>query len=134
MLLGPGRPDRATQRRVMAHAGVDMSEIGTCWDDTLTPRTTRPQTQLENRNILLRAVMPGDTVHFASILCLGVSVADVFWFLGELRDRGASVAIHDGIDELSPGDDLRPIIESFEKRRAALMARRTRAKKAKKFR
>ena len=129
MLLGPDRPDRTTQRRVMAHAGVDLSDTGTLWDDTLKPRTTSPQTQLENRNILLRAVMPGDAVHFASLLCLGVSVADVFWFLGELRDRGVSVVIHDGIDELSPGDNLRPIIADFERRRGALMARRTRAKK-----
>ena len=129
LLLGPGRPDRATQRRVMAHAGVDMGEYGTCWDDTMTPRTTRPQTQLESRNLLLRAVMPGDAVHFASLLCLGVSAVDVEWLLGELRDRGVSVVIHDGVDELSPGDEVIQIITDFDKRRAALMARRTRAKK-----
>ena len=118
-----------TQRRVMAHAGVDLSDYGTCWEDTLSARTTRPQTQLESRNILLKSVMSQDTVHFASLLCLGVSAVDVEWLLGELRDRGVSVVIHDGVDELMPGDDPAPIIESFEKRRAALMARRTRAKK-----
>ena len=129
MLIGPGRPDRATQRRVMAHAGVDMGEYGACWEDTLSARTTRPQTQLESRNILLKSVMPQDTVHFASLLCLGVSAVDVEWLLGELRDRGVSVVIHDGVDELSPGDEVIQIITDFERRRGALMARRTRAKK-----
>ena len=128
MLIGPGRPDIATQRRVMAHAGVDMTEFGTLWSDTLAPRTTRPQTQLESRNILLKSVVKGDTVHFASILCLGVSATDFYWFLGGLQDRGVNVVIHDGVDEIYPDDNLRPIIADFEKRRAALMARRTRAK------
>lgn len=134
MLVGRGRPPVETQRRVMAYAGVDMSEFGTLWHDKLSDRTTRPQSQLEDRNILIKAVDSGDTVHFAGLLCLGVSAVDVEWFLARLREKGATVVIHDGMDELMPGDDPAPIIESFEKRRAALMARRTRAKKAKKFR
>jgi len=134
MLLGEGRPDVSTQRRVMAFAGVDMSEIGTCWDDKLTQRTTRPQSQLEDRNILIKAVQAGDVVHFASLLCLGVSGTDVEWLLGQFRERGVTVVVHDGMDELVPGDDPAPMIENFEKRRVAMMAQRHRSKKAKKSR
>ena len=115
----------------MAHAGVDMGEFGTLWEDTLPARASRPQTQLSDRNILLKGVQSGDVAHFAGLLCLGVSGDDVEWFLSQLRGRGVTVVIHDGMEELPPDDDPGEIIAEFERRRHSLHVKRSRAKKSK---
>ncbi|WP_370285796.1 hypothetical protein [Pseudooceanicola nanhaiensis] len=129
VLIGPGRPARATQLKVMGYAGADISSIGTVWEDELPARATRPQSQLTERNILLSTVRPGDQVHFADLLCLGVSPQDVDWFLDQLKRMGATAIIHTGIREIDPYGDRTEVLEDFEKARRAMHVRRSRAKK-----
>ena len=129
VLIGPGRPSRTTQLKVMGYAGADIGPIGTVWEDELPERTTRPQSQLIERNILLNHISTGDQVHFADMLCLGVSPQDVDWFLDQLKQKGATAIIHTGIREIDPNDDRSEILADFEKARRALHVRRSRAKK-----
>jgi hypothetical protein len=131
ILTGPGRPSRETQRKVMGFVGADVSAGGTIWEDALPPRATRPQNQLTERNFLLGAVSPGDRVHFASLLCLGVSGPDVDWMLDQLKQRGASAIIHDGIREIDPTEDRTEVLADFERARNAMHVARSRAKKRK---
>lgn len=115
----------------MAFAGVDMGEFGSCWEDRLPDRATRPQNQLIDRNYLLNAVKHDDRVHFASLLCLGVSGGDVAWVLERIREAGALAVIHDGVREVEGHADEAEVVHDFEKARHALHMRRTRAKKPK---
>lgn len=131
ILTGPGRPPRDTQRKVMGYVGADISTAGTIWEDKLPARATRPQNQLTERNYLLGAVKPGDQVHFASLLCMGVSGPDVDWLLDQLKRRGATAIVHDGIREIDPTEDRADILADFERARNAMHVARSRAKKRK---
>lgn len=129
ILTGPGRPPRETQRKVMGYVGAKVDGSGTIWEDVLPARATRPQNQLVERNYLLSAVKAGDQVHFASLLCLGVSGPDVDWLLDELKKRGATAIIHDGIREIDPTEDRTEVLADFERARHAMHVRRSRRKK-----
>lgn len=131
ILTGPGRPPRDTQRKVMGYVGADISAAGTIWEDKLPARATRPQNQLTERNFLLGAVEAGDQVHFASLLCMGVSGADVDWMLDQLKRRGATAIVHDGIREIDPSEDRAEVLADFERARNAMHVARSRAKKRK---
>jgi len=131
VLIGPGRPERTSQRKVMTYSGVDMGEVGTCWEDTLPPRATRPQAALVERNLMLSSVGDGDRVHFASLLCMGASGDDVRWLLGRLGSAGATAVVHDPMSDIAPGGDAAELIAGFERARNALHVRRSRAKKRK---
>ena len=126
VLLGAGRPDRDLQRRVMALVGVDMGEFGTYWEDTLPPRATRPRSALVQRKHLLQEVGSDDVVTVASLLCLGASPADAEWFIRQVWERGGRMVIHDRAGDL--GTDLTELLADFERQRAALHLRRSRAK------
>ncbi|MBE9635799.1 hypothetical protein [Salipiger mangrovisoli] len=89
----------------MRALGVDMSEFGTCWQDKITKGSTRPRSQLEERNLLLKGARKGDTVVIAAPLCLGISEKDAAWFLAELAECGAVVTVNGDLDTLKPGDD-----------------------------
>lgn len=132
ILTGPGRPPRETQRKVMGYVGADTSDAGTIWEDKLPARATRPQNQLTERNFLLSAVKPGDHVHFASLLCMGVSGQDVDWMLEQLRVKGARAIVHDGIREIDPTEDRTEVLADFERARNAMHVARSRAKARKK--
>lgn len=128
ILNGPGRPDRDTQRRVMHHAGADMSATGTVWEDKLPARATRPQSALVERNLLLGSVGSGDVVHVASLLCIGASGADAAWFAREAGRRGAVLVVHEGMREIAPGDDLEGLETDFNRARNTMHVARSRAK------
>lgn len=106
ILEAPGRPPLAKQSEVMCALGVDMSEFGTCWHDKIMKGSTRPRSQLEERNLLLKGARQGDTVVIAAPLCLGLSEKDAAWFLGELEERGAVVTVSGDLDTIKPGEDL----------------------------
>ena len=129
ILTGPGRPPRDTQRKVMGYVGANVSAAGTIWEDELPARATRPQNQLAERNYLLGAVREGDQVHFASLLCMGVSRPDVDWMLDQLKRRGATAIVHDGIREIGPTEDRAEALADFERARNAMHVARSRAKK-----
>ena len=128
ILTGPGRPPRETQRKIMGYVGAESGSTGTLWEDDLPARATRPQHQLFERNALLSAVRDGDQIHFASLLCLGVSGPDVDWFLDQLRKKGCRAIIHDGIREIDPTEDRSEVLADFERARNAMHVRRSRAK------
>lgn len=134
ILTGPGRPDRQTQVKVMSFSGVDTGDYGTMWEDKLTARPTRPLSVLVQRGFLISAVGAGDRVHFATLLCMGVSGQDVGWLVKRLGELGATVMVHDGLHMLAPGEDPAVLIDAFERTRIALHTRRSRAKKAAKTR
>jgi hypothetical protein len=128
ILIGPGRPERSTQRKVMTYAGANMSETGTVWEDKLPPRATRPQASLSERNMLILAAQNGDMVHVAALLCMGASGADAAWFAGQLGRKGASIVIHGDMREFAPGDDLTSLADDFDRERNNLHVKRSRAK------
>lgn len=128
ILDGDGRPDLSLQRRVLALAGVDLGEFGSCWQDKLPGRGFRPRLVLEQREFLVAAAQAGDRVHVASPLCLGTSGPDLRWFIGALHERGTSVVVHDSARVFGPGADLSGLIAEFERARNALYVRRSRQK------
>jgi hypothetical protein len=131
VLIGPGRPEREAQRRVMHYAGVKLDKIGTCWQDKPPPRPTRPRSALIERNLLLSAARSGDQVHVATLMCLGVSGTDAAWFAEELGKKDVMLIIHEGMREIRPGDDVTGLAEDFDRARNALQVSRHRAKKRK---
>lgn len=110
ILLAPGRPSIADQRTALAALGVNLSAMGTAWQDKITRGSTRPRNQLTARNDLLKAVQSGDTVVAAAPLCLGLSAKDAEWFLQELHARGAAVIVNGDLIRLDPGADLSDMV------------------------
>lgn len=134
ILEGAGRPALDLQRRVLALAGIDLGEFGTGWHDKPPARPTRPRLFLQQREFLMKAVEPGDRVHVATALCLGLSGGDLQQFVGALHAAGASVVIHDSAETFAPGADLSGLVAEFERARNALYVRRSRRKAAGKSR
>lgn len=126
ILEGAGRPDLALQRRVLALAGIDLGEFGTGWHDKPPARPTRPRSFLQQREFLMRAAQPGDRVHVATALCLGLSGDDLRQFVAALHAAGASVVVHDTAQTFAAGADLAGLVEEFERARNALYVRRSR--------
>lgn len=107
VLEARGRPSVERQRECMAFHGVRVDGLSPpVYHDAPPPRPTRPRTQLADRAALLMAAHKGDVVVVAAPECLGVSEADVAWFLSELAARGASVIINGGSERIAPGDDV----------------------------
>ena len=131
ILDGAGRPPVKSQRTILGLANVDMSEYGAAWQDRLPPRATRPRSALPGRELLLKAVAAGDTVHVVDMLCLGVSEPDVEWFVGELQARGVTLVVHGGTKALEPGEDASDLVREFGQARHALHMRTYRARKSK---
>lgn len=132
VLIGPGRPERDTQRKVMAYAGANMSASGTVWEDRLPARATRPQAALAERNMLITAVGAGDTIHLASLLCMGVSGDDAVWFADHIGRKGAKIVVHGAMREIEPGADLAALKTDFNRERNNVQVARSRAKARKK--
>ncbi|WP_370303572.1 hypothetical protein [Pseudooceanicola sp.] len=105
ILEAPGRPSLAKQREAMRSLGVDMSEAGTCWHDKIARGSTRPRGQLLEREDLIEAVLPGDTVVIAAPFCIGLSEKDAAWFLGELSARKVTVIVNGQMTRIEPGED-----------------------------
>lgn len=105
ILDAPGRPAQAAQREALAALGADVSEFGTTWVDKIKRGSTRPRGQLVEREALLAAVQPGDTVVIAAPFCIGLSAKDAAWFLAELSARGVAVIINGDLVRLEPGAD-----------------------------
>jgi hypothetical protein len=113
ILEAPGRPKKAAQIEALTALGADPTEFGTIWHDKVAKGSTRPRGQLEDREALLNAVMSGDTVVFAAVLCIGVGVKDVEWFLGELAQRGVSVIVNGDLTRIGPGGDTAALQKRF---------------------
>jgi hypothetical protein len=133
VLLAPGRPTQADQHRVLAALGADPGEFGTVWVDEIE-RGKRGrnagQTQLAERNDLLRAVKRGDRVVVADPYCLGLSAADAEWFLGELAGLGVTVTVNGSLYQIAPGDDVAALVEEVGRaqNRAQAAASKARAR------
>lgn len=113
ILAAPGRPPAAAQREALGILGCDTSEMGTVWEDRIKRVSTRPRGQLAEREALLTAVQPGDTVVFANPLCVGAGVKDVAWFLPELQSKGVSIIVNGDIARIEPGGDLEALQARF---------------------
>ena len=113
ILAAPGRPSVSEQRKVLAILGCDLSEVGTVWADHVKKVSTRPRGQLEEREAMLQAVQPGDTVVFATPLCVGGGVSDVAWFLPELQRLGVAIVVNGAVERIEPGDDVAGLAARF---------------------
>lgn len=141
-LLGKGRPEADAQRQLLRVVGVDVASPDAYCEDVLPERPTRPLTAMPMRAFLKRSVEPGDTVHVASLLCLGVSPADMFQFVNEVLQAGACIAVHQEALVFDPATDLHdgmwcrdksePVIDDFRRARQAAYMRTSRAKRASK--
>lgn len=105
ILDAPGRPAQAEQRAALAILGADVGEFGTVWCDRIARGSTRPRGQLVEREALLQAVQPGDTLVIAAPFCIGLSPKDAAWFLGELSARGVAVIVNGDLTRIEPGED-----------------------------
>lgn len=128
VLEGPGRPDLATQRQVLAIAGVDLADGISYWHDILPPRSTRPRSALPAREALSKVPRSGDLLVVATLLVLGLSKEDVRWFVGEIRSRGASVLVHDLGLTIDPTTQLEELLGRYDRARSALYVRLSRAR------
>lgn len=140
-LLGKGRPEADAQRQLLRAVGVEVGAPDAYCEDVLPERPTRPLTAMSMRAFLKRSVASGDTVHVASLLCLGVSPADMFQFVNEVLQVGASIAVHQEALVFDPATDLQdgmwcseksePVMGDFRRARQAAYMRTSRAKRAK---
>ena len=104
----PGRPSVADQKRGLSALGVDVGKTGTCWTDRIAAakrHRSAGQSQLDERNALLAAVMTGDVVVACDPRCLGFSGQDVAWFIQQLSDRGVTLTVNGDLRHIKPGDD-----------------------------
>lgn len=128
VLEGPGRPDVATQRQVLAISGVDLADGISYWRDTLPPRSTRPRSALPSREALSKAPTAGDLVVVSTLLVLGLSKEDVRWFVSEILDRGATVLVQDLGLTIDPTTELEDLLGRYDRSRSALYVRLSRAR------
>ena len=112
ILEAPGRPPLAKQRQALRSLGVNMAEAGTCWHDKIERGSTRPRGQLLEREDLIQAALPGDTVVIAAPFCLGLSEKDAAWFLGELSERKITVIINGQMTRIEPGEDHSEMLQA----------------------
>ena len=113
ILLMPGRPKVAEQKRVLSALGVDVREKGTAWTDRITKakrHRSAGRTQLEERNALLVAAQPGDRVVVCDPTCLGVSAQDAAWFIEQLAERGVALTVNGNLRQVGPGEDASELI------------------------
>lgn len=93
VLAAPGRPSERKQLAFLAGQGIRREQFGPVWSDHVKKGSTRPRHQLTERADLLRAALPGDSVHVHDAFCLGVSKADAQWFMGEIFDSDLRLCI-----------------------------------------
>ena len=113
ILLMPGRPKAAEQKRVLAALGVDTGATGTAWTDHLTKAKRHRDAgrkQLEERNALLVAAQPGDRVVACDPTCLGVSAQDAAWFIEQLAERKVALTVNGNLRQVGPGEDASELI------------------------
>lgn len=93
ILAAPGRPSERKQLAFLAEQGIRREQYGPVWADHVKKGSTRPRQQLIERGDLLRAALPGDSVHVHDPFCLGVSKADTEWFMAQIFDGDLSLRI-----------------------------------------
>ena len=110
ILEAPGRQAAHVQRHALRILGADVSKLGTTWHDKIVRGSTRPRGQLIEREALIAAVRPGDTLVVAAPFCLGLSAKDAAWFLGEMSERRVTVIVNGDITRIEPGDDAAAMV------------------------
>jgi len=125
----PGRPPRKIQAERLKVLGVNTGRKGTLWTDTLDRakrHRTAGQTQLTERNGLIKAAMDGDKVIIADPMCLGVSPLDGEWFLAQLSEKNVTVMINGELYHIEPGRSTAAVIGEFARRLNVFNARKSR--------
>lgn len=113
LLEGPRRPKLTEQKRILEVFEIDFSDPAGRWfHDKIRKGSTRPRSQLVNREDAVLATKKGDTVVVAAPYCLGVSARDVAWFLGALSDKGVTVIVNGQLRKVEPGDDVTDILDA----------------------
>jgi len=113
ILLMPGRPKAAEQKRVLTALGVDTGATGTAWTDRLSKakrHRNAGRTQLEERNALLMAAVEGDRVVVCDPTCLGVSAQDAAWFIEQLAEKKVALTVNGNLRQVAPGEDASELI------------------------
>lgn len=128
ILEAPGRPEIERQKLSLGLHGVTFDKLGKYFWDKLPGKTTRPRSKLKEREILLSYLRSGDTLVVAGVECLGLSEADVQWFLGEVSRIGAKIIVNGGSVVVEPEADTTDIIERVKRHQKALHMRNYRAR------
>lgn len=113
ILLMPGRPKAAEQKRVLSALGVDVGQTGTAWTDRITKakrHRNAGRTQLAERNALLTAAVEGDRVVACDPTCLGVSAQDAAWFIEQLAEKRVALTVNGNLRQVKPGEDASELI------------------------
>lgn len=113
ILLMPGRPEAAEQKRALSALGVDFRQTGTAWTDQLTKakrHRNAGRMQLKDRNALLAAVVEGDRVVVCDPTCLGVSAQDAAWFIEKLAEKRVALTVNGNLRQVAPGEDASELI------------------------
>ncbi len=135
ILDAPGRPPLEKQREALRLMGADVGDFGTVWGDKIKRGSTRPRTQLTERNALLGAVVAGDTVAFAAPWCIGLSGPDAEWMLAELAERGVAALVNGDLARIEPGGDraemVARVVTAQSVHHVAQSKRRAKKRKAK---
>lgn len=104
ILVAPGRPSYDEQIGFLADLGITADRYGPVWLDEIRKGSTRPKTQLVERNDLMLAAWSGDAVHVFNPICLGLSAADITWFAAELIGKG--VRLYVGGEEVATDEQV----------------------------
>ena len=115
----PRCPSRKKQMDVMKAFGIDTSKAGPWFADKIDKakrHATAGQTQLVQRNELLKGASHGDTVVIADYLCCGVSRKDAEWFFEQLAERGARVIINGDLATIEPGGSAEKVLDEIHRR------------------
>ncbi|MBY6055360.1 hypothetical protein [Leisingera daeponensis] len=104
ILVAPGRPSYAEQVELLRDLGISRDAYGPVWVDKISRGSTRPKSQLEERNDVLKASLSGDVVHVMSPICAGLSAADVRWFASEVLAGGRRLFV--GGNEVSTDEQV----------------------------
>ncbi|WP_323781560.1 hypothetical protein [Leisingera sp.] len=128
ILEAPGRPSIEQQKLSLGLHGVTFDERGRYFWDVVKKKTTRPQSVLLKRRTLISFLHPGDTLVVAGVECLGLSEADVEWFLGEVSGRGAQIIVNGGSVVVQPETDTTEIVDRVKRFQKALHMRNYRSK------
>lgn len=128
ILEAAGRPSVEQQEAILGLHGVEIGPAEKCFRDAVTKRTTRPQSVLTSRGVLLSYLHTGDTLVVAGVECLGLSEADVRWFLDQVSEIGVKIIVDGGTVVVEPESDTTAIIERVRRHQKALHMRNYRAK------
>lgn len=93
ILAAPGRPSERKQLAFLAGEGIRRECFGPIWSDRVGKGSTRPRHQLEERNAILLAALPGDCIHVIDPFCLGLSEADARWFMEQVVGAGVRISV-----------------------------------------